>query len=76
MTKKIILQLSELTCPSCLTKIEGALSKEDGISDLKVLFNSSKVKANFDDHQITPEAMQNIIEKLGYDVESLKVKDI
>lgn len=75
MTQKIIMQLDEMTCPSCLTKIEGALSKEPGVSDLKVLFNAAKVKADFDNQQTSPEKMTEIVENLGYQVEKVKVKE-
>ena len=37
-------QLETLTCPSCIAKIEGALNKQSGVEEAKVLFNSSKVK--------------------------------
>ena len=45
---KIIMQLGTLTCPSCMTKIEKAVANHDGVENVKVLFNASKVKANFD----------------------------
>lgn len=76
MDKKIILQLDGMTCPSCLTKIEGALSQKAGISDLKVLFNAAKIKANFDENKITPEEMSDVVTGLGYTVEKMKVKEI
>ena len=46
---KVILQLDTLTCPSCMTKIQGALTKLAGVQNVKVLFNASKVKALVDD---------------------------
>jgi len=42
---KVTMKLDDLTCPSCMTKIEGALSHQDGVKDVKVLFNASKIKA-------------------------------
>ena len=66
-------QLEPLTCPSCIKKIEGTLSKIDGVEEVKVLFNSSKVKVVLHEAQITPEKIQNTIEKLGYPVLSNKV---
>ncbi|WP_461215673.1 heavy-metal-associated domain-containing protein [Lacticaseibacillus sp. GG6-2] len=75
MTKKITLQLDALTCPSCLTKIEGALKQQAGISNIKVLFNASKVKAEFDDGQITPDEIKAVVTKLGYEVLKMKVKE-
>lgn len=75
MTKKIVLQLDELTCPSCLTKIEGALKPQPGLSDIKVLFNAGKIKARFDNHKITPEAIKDVVMRLGYEVKKMTVKD-
>lgn len=41
---KVVIQLDPVSCPSCIKKIEGAISKVDGVEEVKVLFNSSKVK--------------------------------
>lgn len=78
MSKKIIMQLDELTCPSCLTKIETAVKNTPGVNgdSVKVLFNSGKVKAEFDDGQTSAENLSSLVAGLGYEVESTKVKDI
>lgn len=73
--EKIIMQLDTLSCPSCLQKIESAVSKQDGVSETKVLFNASKVKATFDPEVVTPETLTEVVEKLGYDVKGTKVKE-
>ena len=61
-------QLETLTCPSCITKIESVLSKEDGVEEAKVLFNSSKVKVNYDEDKVTSADLSTLIKKLGYPV--------
>lgn len=61
-------QLEPLTCPSCIKKIEGKVGKMEGVEEVKVLFNSSKVKAVYDESKIAPEDMKAVIEKLGYPV--------
>lgn len=61
-------QLEPLTCPSCIKKIEGKVGKMDGVEEVKVLFNSSKVKVNYDEEQVAPEELKSVIEKLGYPV--------
>lgn len=66
-------QLEALTCPTCVKKIETTLTKTDGVSDVKVLFNSSKVKTSFDDHVTGAEEIGSIIQKLGYPVKQTKV---
>ena len=65
-TKKI--QLEPLTCPSCIKKIETKLGKMDGVEDVKVMFNSSKVKATFNEEQVSEDELKETIEKLGYPV--------
>jgi len=71
--KKIELQLEPLSCPSCIKRIEKAMSKEKGVEDAKVLFNSSKVKANFDEDIVTADHLAEMVEKLGYPVKKTKV---
>lgn len=70
---KVVLQLEPLTCPSCIKKIETTLNKTAGIDSARVLFNSSKVKTEFDDHQIEASRIEEIIKKLGYEVLAVKV---
>ena len=52
--QKATIQLDTLTCPSCGQKIESATKALSGVEkeSVKVLFNSSKVKLNFDDEKI------------------------
>lgn len=74
--KAATIQLETLTCPSCMQKIEGALKGLDGIDQdtLKVLFNSSKVKLNFDEDKASIEEIETAITKMGYEVKRSRVK--
>ena len=74
--KQATLQLETLTCPSCLQKIEKAVTRLDGVDSdsLKVLFNSSKVKFDFDEEVIQIEAVEKAIDQLGYEVLKTRVK--
>ena len=67
-----VIQLGPVTCPSCIKKIEAALSKIEGVETVKVLFNSSKVKAAFDSNKTSGNAISETIQKLGYEVQSVK----
>ncbi|AYW51490.1 copper chaperone (plasmid) [Tetragenococcus halophilus] len=73
---KATLTLETLSCPSCLQKIESAVKGLDGVdqSSVKVLFNSSKVKTNFEEDKVTIEEIEKAIEDLGYPVIKSKVK--
>lgn len=66
-------QLEPLTCPTCVKKIESTLTKAKGVDSVKVLFNSSKVKTEFDDTQTNAEKLKLTIENLGYSVLASKV---
>ncbi|QQP83699.1 heavy-metal-associated domain-containing protein [Pediococcus acidilactici] len=72
---KVILQLDTLTCPSCMTKIQGALTKLAGVQNVKVLFNASKVKALVDDWLDSTD-LKRTVEELGYQVKSVKTKEV
>jgi len=70
---KAVFQLEPLTCPSCIKKIESALKRTAGMVEAKVLFNSGKVKTEFDEELINADQLEHMIEKLGYMVINKKV---
>ena len=74
--KKAVIQLGTLTCPSCVQKIDNAVKGLEGVEkdSVKVLFNSSKAKVDFDDEKVSIEEIENAITALGYDVEKSRVK--
>ena len=74
--KTATIQLETLTCPSCIQKIEGAMKRLDGVDQdsVNVMFNASRVKANFDDEKVSIDEIEKVITKLGYGVEKSKVK--
>jgi len=61
-------QLETLTCPTCITRIEGVLNKEPGVEKAKVLFNSSRVKVDYDAEKVTTDRLIEVIEKVGFPV--------
>jgi Copper chaperone len=71
---KVIMQLDELTCPSCMQKIESALKKQKGVAKVHVLFNASKVKVAIDPETVGPAELSALVEKLGFTVQSVKTK--
>ena len=70
------IQLETLTCPSCMQKIENAVKALDGVNkdSIKVLFNSSKVKLEFDSDKLSIENIENAITALGYEVKKSQVR--
>lgn len=70
---KAIFELEPLTCPSCVKKIETALDRTDGVETTKVLFNSGKVRVEFNDEKTNVDTLAEVIEGLGYPVLKTKV---
>lgn len=74
--KKTVMQLESLACPSCLAKIENGVKALEGVDkdSVKVLFNASKVKLDFDEEKVSIETIESAISKLGYEVLKTKVR--
>jgi len=66
--KKTTLQLETVTCPSCIRKIEGTVSRQKGVSSAIVKFNSSKVEIDHDEQIVSADALKELVSKLGYTV--------
>jgi len=71
--KKVVFLMEPFSCPSCVKKIEGALSRAKGVQQVKVLFHSSKVRVEFDESVVEANELQELIAKLGYPVLNQKV---
>jgi copper chaperone CopZ len=76
MMKTATIQLETLTCPSCVQKIEGALKNLNGVDQesMKIMFNSSKVKLNFDESVLSIDAIEKAITTMGYEVQKSSVR--
>ena len=61
-------QLETVSCPSCIAKIEGMLTRTQGIQESEVLFNTSRVKVVFDENTISSDEIKSKITSLGYQV--------
>lgn len=74
--QKATIQLETLTCPSCIQKIENAVKSLEGVDkeSVNVLFNSSKVKLDFDEEKLSIETIENAIAALGYEVKKSQVR--
>lgn len=71
--KKAVYQLEPLTCPSCIKKIETTVGKIEGIELVKVLFNSGKVRTEYDESVVDAEQIGEVIAGLGYPIIKTKV---
>lgn len=59
--------LQTLTCPSCIAKIEKAISSLTGVRGVEVLFNASKVRVDLTEATNSSE-IKETIQNLGYKV--------
>ena len=75
--QKASIQLETLTCPSCAQKIENGVRALEGVNkeSLKVMFNSSKVKVEYDGAKLSIGNIEAAIGRLGYTVIKSLVKD-
>lgn len=64
---KTVLRSKELTCPSCITKIERALTAMDGVEDAKVYFNTGKIEVHHDPDLVKGEDLEKAIRAIGYE---------
>ncbi len=63
---KTILRSSELSCPSCVAKIEKALRSSDGVDTAVVHFNSGRIEVDHDPERASAEHLVEIVRRMGY----------
>ncbi len=64
---KTLLRSQELTCPSCVAKIEKALKSVEGVDDAKVYFNTGRIEVDHDPETASPEVLVKAVRAVGYD---------
>ncbi|MEK1482525.1 heavy-metal-associated domain-containing protein [Limosilactobacillus fermentum] len=74
--EKVMMKLSGMTCPSCLSKVEKAVGSLDGTDQIKVLFNAGKLKFTLDPDKTKTVDVKTAIEKMGYEVQGIKEKEL
>jgi copper chaperone CopZ len=65
--QKTLLRSQELSCPSCVSKIETALKALDGVSDAKVHFNTGKIEVQHDAQLVQVEQLVKAVRSVGYE---------
>lgn len=60
------LRAKDLTCPSCVTKIEGALKHVSGVERAEVKFNTGKIVVEHDPEVATTEQLIAAVKSAGY----------
>jgi Cu+-exporting ATPase len=68
MEKKTVLKISGMSCAACALRIEKALGKLSGVKQATVNFATEKATVEYDDEQISRQAFEETVNKLGYQV--------
>lgn len=66
---KVILNVSGMSCGHCVKAVEGSVGALNGVKEVNVQLSEGKVEVDFDPAVVTVEAIKDIIDDQGYDVE-------
>lgn len=64
---KTILRSQELSCPSCVAKIEKALGAVGGVTNARVYFNSGRIEVEHDPARVGGEELVQVVRRTGYE---------
>lgn len=67
--KRLTLAIGGMSCASCVSRIEKALSEMAGVSEARVNLATEKASIMFDSSRLHPKEIVNKIEDLGYKVD-------
>ncbi len=67
MANRVTLQVAGMDCPSCASKIEGAVCALPGVDNVRLNYTSQRLVADVDENASTG-AISQVVEKLGYTV--------
>lgn len=63
---KTVLRSQELSCPSCVAKIEKALNGVEGVTSAKVFFNTGRIEVEHDPATAPAETLVETVCRAGY----------
>ncbi|MCH7951555.1 cadmium-translocating P-type ATPase [Patescibacteria group bacterium] len=65
---KLVLKIKGMHCGSCSTLIDKLVGREEGVTSIKTNYGSEKTAVEFDEEKISLEKIDELINKLGYDM--------
>jgi copper chaperone len=65
--QKTTLRSQELSCPSCVAKIEKALNAVDGVETAKVFFTTGRIEIQHDDTRASVDDLVKAVRSAGYE---------
>ena len=66
---KTLLRSRELSCPSCVAKIEKALQNVPGVENATVHFNTGRIEVEHDPAQATVPQLVTAVRGAGYEAQ-------
>lgn len=66
-TVNTILRSEELSCPSCIGKIEKSLRALEGVQEAKVHFSAGRIEVRHDPDQVATEELVQAVQRVGYE---------
>jgi copper chaperone len=63
---KTVLRSSELSCPSCIAKIEKSLKSLDGVTNAKVHFTTGRIEVEHNPDRVSADVLAKAIRDVGY----------
>lgn len=64
---KTIFRSQELSCPSCVAKIEKAVNALEGVKKAEVFFNSGRIEVDHDPEAVSTDEIIKSIRSVGYE---------
>lgn len=64
---KTQLRSQELSCPSCVAKIEKALTALDGVEKAEVHFNTGRIEVEHDPQTVEAQQLVDSVRSVGYE---------
>lgn len=65
---KIVLKLKGMHCASCSVLVDKLIGKQPGVTSIKTSYGSEKTAIEFDETKISLEKVDELVNKLGYDL--------
>ena len=62
-------KINGMTCSACANRVERAVNKMEGVKEATVNFATETLTVDYDTTKLTPEDIEQKVEKLGYKVE-------
>lgn len=65
--KTTILRSQELSCPSCVAKIEKALGAVEGVETAKVHFTTGRIEVRHEAERVSVDRLVKTVREVGYE---------